>query len=100
MAQIPTEAPNFTGEYPGQGQMIGPAWRAAWALLRSGDELSASRLAEAMCAASPIMEQTARNLLSQARKSGVLDVRYAVAKGRRKRNPHYRVGQRYGGQQR
>ena len=70
-------APNFSGEYPSAGELIGPAWRAAWNALRHGYWLLSTDLVQIMCDASPIVGKTALNLLSAARRAGVLEVRHA-----------------------
>lgn len=73
MAEIQTEAPDFNeSTYPNQGAQIGPAWRAAWRVLRDGREHTVTELAAEMCQAGGIQDRTARNLLRQARREGIL----------------------------
>lgn len=92
MGEITAEAPNFSGDYPGEGQRIGPAWRAAWDALRDGAEHPAEDLVTIMRGAADIQDRTARNLLRQARAAGVLRVRYETRRpGERYRRPIYRV---------
>ena len=97
MPEITAEAPNFGhgdsgGTYPGGGERIGVAWRAAWAILRDGFEHSADELSEAMRAAVEIQDKTARNLLRQARAAGVLKVRHEPRRfGERFSRSQYRI---------
>ena len=73
MAEIRAEAPDFAdSQYPNAGQQIGPAWRAAWRVLRDGREHTVTELAAEMCQAGGIQDRTARNLLRQARACGIL----------------------------
>jgi len=61
------EAPNFSGEYPNAGAMIGPAWRAAWRHLADGREAMKHELVAIMVVCSGVKPKTAENILSQAR---------------------------------
>lgn len=78
MGQIdPNNPPNFSRSYPLAGEMIGPAWRAAWrALCAEPGWLRMRFLVGQMCRASGVQDKTARNLLAGARKAGLLVVRY------------------------
>lgn len=67
--------PNFEREYPLAGAQIGPAWRAAWALLSDGEWHSKIEIEPVMCEAGPVVPVTALNLLRQARRAGLLEVR-------------------------
>lgn len=77
------QAPNFAGEYPGAGQMIGPAWRAAWKLLQNGAWLRKSVLVMVMMEASGCKRKTATNLLGAAVDAGVLERRAANRGGKK-----------------
>ena len=61
------EAPNFSGEYPNAGVMIGPAWRAAWQHLADGREVMKHELVAVMVVCSGVKPKTAENLLRQGR---------------------------------
>jgi len=98
MPTISEQAPDFGDSgYPGLGQQIGPGWRAAWALLRDGDEHRVSDLAAVMTKAGAIQDRTARNLLRQARREGILTQRYERVPGRRFPETIYRVSIEHGG---
>lgn len=88
--------PNFTGSYPLGGELIGPAWRIAWAALASarrrgaagwvlGDELTAAMRHTG------VVDKTARGLLGNARRAGLLEVRYRVCGRPARRRAEYRV---------
>lgn len=68
-------APDFSSDgFPSSGEKIGPAWQAAWDLLDSErwtveDDILKELLKH------PIAPGTAMNLLSSARKSGVVGVK-------------------------
>lgn len=69
--------PNFAGTYPLNGELIGPAWRAAWQLLAQARKpVPVAQLVEAMQAAAPIQDKTARGLLSGARRARIVSVTY------------------------
>lgn len=87
-----TAAPDFDQSgYPGQGEIIGPAWQTAWDLLADGQEMTARELCPLMCLTSGAKSITARNLLTSARAAGLLRARYKVIDSRRRaiyrRNP-------------
>lgn len=76
------EAPNFgKTEYPGNGERIGPAWRAAWATLSDGAWHGRDELIEVMQrmahfhSGAGIVEITALNILRRARRNGILKTR-------------------------
>jgi len=65
------QAPDFSKNYPSGGARIGPAWSTAWSALAGGEWKPATQLM------SPgITEKTLKNLLGQARRKGLLEVRY------------------------
>jgi hypothetical protein len=99
MPTISEQAPDFGDSgYPNLGQQIGPAWRAAWQLLRDGDEHTVTELAAVMVPAGGIQDRTARNLLRQARHEGILSKRVGQrAPGRRYAETIYRVSIEHGG---
>jgi SAM-dependent MidA family methyltransferase len=68
-------APNFMGDYPMAGELIGPAWQAMWDALGDGRELTTRQLCEIGCGAG-IVEGTAKHLLRAARRAGKLRVVY------------------------
>lgn len=72
----PARPPNFAGTYPLDGHLIGPAWRAAWAILAAAPDQwhLADDLAEQMTRTAEITDKTARNLLRSARHRELLDV--------------------------
>jgi hypothetical protein len=76
------QAPDFSGTYPSQGELIGPAWQAAWIALAPGP-LPSTRLVPIMCAASDIQPRTASELLRKARRSNKVTVKYRMIKKRR-----------------
>jgi hypothetical protein len=85
------EAPNFSGSYPLDGAQLGPAWRAAWALLSDGQWHSKIEIEPVMCEAGPIVPITALNLLRQARRAGVLETRRTVRPDRGCGPSDYRI---------
>jgi hypothetical protein len=85
------EAPNFRGNFPLDGAQIGPAWRAAWALLSDGQWHSKLEIEPVMCEAGPIVPITALNLLRLARKAGVLETRRTVRPDRGCGPSDYRI---------
>jgi hypothetical protein len=98
MPTISEQAPDFGDSgYPNLGQQIGPAWRAAWLVLSDGDEHTVTELTAAMMPAGGIMDRTARNLLRQARREGILTQRYERVLGRRFPETIYRVSIEHGG---
>ena len=73
------DAPNFgTSNYPGGGEKIGPAWRAAWVQMFDRRWYYVRDLEQIMCGETGIAPVTARNLLRQARTRGLLEVRYEM----------------------
>ena len=87
------QPPNFFGNYPLDGERIGPAWRAAWSRLTADPSRwhTADELAELMVDTSGVVDKTARNLLRQARQRGLLAVRYTSAWPARGRRSSYRI---------
>ena len=85
-------APNFGNTtYPMSGAMIGPAWQAAWDVLSDGQWHEAYVLGRAMERAAGIKYSTAKGLLRQARKHGLLEVSYIAAPGARAASSTYRL---------
>lgn len=84
-----TDVPNFSGTYPGSGDRIGPAWRAAWIMLADGLERSVAELHVPMTRAAEaasgdgegIALKTTGNLLRQAAKRGLLERNYKLING-------------------
>lgn len=74
----PFAAPNFKGNYPLAGELIGPAWRDAWRTMADGQWHAAPEIIDAMCYRQRIVKITAVNLLRSARRAGVLEVRRPV----------------------
>jgi|SRR4051812_494215 hypothetical protein len=71
-----TAAPDFyiNGDfhYPNDGKQIGPAWQRAWELLLSGEPVPFSFLTAQMMFSGGIRIKTAKNLLRDAQKAGIL----------------------------
>lgn len=95
-SKIPKDAPVLTdrprSDYPLSGEKTGPAWRAAWTLLRKAhpEYVAASVIAEAVTKVHPeISPDTVKNLLLSAHRFGVLDKRYEVLNSRTQ--AHYRI---------
>jgi hypothetical protein len=86
---IPHQAPDFAGTYPSSGELIGPAWQAAWDALCKEGWIPGDELAQIMCACVNIELKTAKNLLRQARKVGVLSAKREGAS--RYSTPDYRI---------
>ena len=89
------EVPNFgpDSSYPLGGEQIGPAWRAAWALLLAEPcGVPGPTLVVAMCLAANIIDKTAVLLLQKARKAGILEVRYVIG---RRRVAWYRIAREH-----
>jgi hypothetical protein len=86
-----SDAPNFNGEYPGAGAKIGPAWQAAWDRMEGGDWISSGDLADVMMTAVDIQFVTAKNLLSSARRAGVIQVKRGAGS---RRNGHRQAAYR------
>lgn len=89
--QTKQEPPNFAGCYPLGGAQIGPAWRAAWALLLDGEWHSRTEIEPVMCAAGPVASVTALNLLRAARRRGLLETRRTVRPDRGCGPSDYRI---------
>lgn len=95
-SKIPKDAPQLTdrprSDYPLRGVKTGPAWRAAWALLRNAhpEFVAASVIAEQVTKQHPdISPDTVKNLLLSAHRYGVLDKRYEMLNSRNQ--AHYRI---------
>lgn len=88
-----TEAPNFNGNYPLAGERIGPAWREMWKMLDQITWLNAGDIAAVVAPKHDIKPMTVKNILRQARESGVLDQSLRVPAGRRRESAHYRVSE-------
>lgn len=70
-----TEAPNISGTYPLAGERVGPAWRAAWALLQEGSWVDGPSLAAEVAGSTGVAAKTVTNLLQKARAHRLLEVR-------------------------
>ena len=71
--------PNIRGAYPNKGERVGPAWAAAWRFLRDGIPCDTVTLVRRMTQVwwpndEPITAATARNLLRQAARAGVIRI--------------------------
>lgn len=88
-----TDAPSISGNYPLAGEKIGPAWRAAWSQLSQKTWADAASLAGELAAQHGLSQKTLANLLREARKAGLLEVRYAAARraGETHKRAEYRV---------
>jgi hypothetical protein len=86
-----TEAPNIAGEYPLAGERIGPAWRAAWRMLDREQWINGGDVAAAVAPRCGLQVETVKNLLSSARRAGLLEQRIQRAHGRSRASAHYRV---------
>ena len=79
------DAPNFRGTYPLDGEIIGPAWKAAWEMLGTSERfIRGDELAAQMAACSGAAPKTAQNLLRKAAKAHRLEHRYKTVAGRRR----------------
>ena len=88
------EAPNISGDYPGNGKKIGPAWRAVWAELGQADDyLDGRELAVKYAAPNGLMPSTLVALISRAAQAGLLERELRpVTSGRGPRNrSFYRI---------
>jgi hypothetical protein len=71
------EAPNFrNSSYPGEGEKIGPFWRAAWDVLGDGEWRHAKRLSEELSPRFGILPATGKGVLRAAVKAEVLEREY------------------------
>jgi hypothetical protein len=91
MRRIPVDAPLLTdrprSDYPLSGVKTGPAWRAAWDMLREGyadDYLPSGQIAEAVVEKCPgVHPDTVKNILLSACVHGVLVKTYVMHNSRR-----------------
>lgn len=86
--------------YPSKGRHVGPAWRHLWQQLRAlpaGEYLDGVQAAEKAAAAQDLSVSTARNLLSSARKAGILDGYVGDNEGTRgvRRRTYYRISDEF-----
>lgn len=87
------KAPDFGADgYPSGGDLIGPAWQSAWEALHYNPEMTGDELALVMQNSASIKHKTAKNLLGQARKAGIITARRRKVGG--KRSPVYRLAAR------
>lgn len=70
--------------YPSSAKIMGPAWQTAWEVLADGDWHSGQDLVDAMVAAHPVQDRSARNLLTLASGGGDFD---AVLEGELRFDP-------------
>lgn len=97
--KIPASAPPLTdrprSDYPLSGAKTGPAWRAAWDVLRiaydtPGDYVAGSWVAEQVRGLVPdVSADTVKNLLLSAHRYGVVVKQYRVLNSRTQ--AHYRI---------
>lgn len=69
-----SDAPDWGLGYPSAGKMIGPAWRAIWALMADGRWHERWALGEAGAHAGGCLAKTAANLLHKAVAAGFIEV--------------------------
>lgn len=68
-----SKAPNFDGEYPGAGEIIGPLWQRLWDHMEDGRWYNGPNISKELCGEAS--NHTARSVLSKAARHGVLQVR-------------------------
>lgn len=89
-------APDITQGYPSGGSKIGPAWDSAWEWLRAQGRgwTDGTDLARRVSVNHELAESTVRNLLTSARRAGLLEQTYRAVdvpgRGPRTRT-HYRI---------
>ncbi len=92
---ITLDAPDLTDGYPSKGKKIGPAWKAAWALLAEDPEqwMDGRELAAAGAAKGRCQESTMLALLARMREGAILERTYKPVKGERgmRTRAHYRI---------
>lgn len=89
-------APDLSPGYPSRGEMVGPLWNAAWALLLARDATAQARAvssAEVMQHAGYHNYSTVKNLMEKARKAGVLDGAKARVGGNKHHSTVYWLAQ-------
>lgn len=87
-------APDWAPGYPSAGTMIGPAWRAMWAMLAENEWCDALDLAGAGAEAGGCLPNTARNLLYQAVKGGLIEPEVRLDRERNRWRTWYRRARR------
>lgn len=80
-------APNFKGNYPLGGERIGPLWREMWEALADGAWRSGGTLAGTCAPRHGLDAKTARGILRQAAKAGVLEQEYRARAGSKRAGP-------------
>lgn len=86
------EIPNFHGNYPSAGELIGPAWRAGYLeLLKSYPRWIPSESMTFVMTREGIVKITAEGLLRQARKRKIIEVRYRKRGQPLRQRAEYRV---------